>query len=57
MQNGALRLPSPHPHTNTREVFKGKRTRCALSLPNDALADRVIDTQFWPQLVASCRST
>src|SRR6266545_2959074 len=43
MQNGALRLPSPHPCADVLEVFKRNRPLCALSLPNNAFADRVVD--------------
>ncbi len=43
MQNGALRLPSPHPRANVLEIFKRNPTLRALSLPNDAFADRVVD--------------
>lgn len=42
MQNGALRLPSPHPRANVLEVFKRYSSLRALSLPNDALADRMV---------------
>jgi len=42
MQNGALRLPSPDPRANALEVFKRNPTLRALSLPNDAFADRVV---------------
>jgi hypothetical protein len=43
MQNGALRLPSPHPRANVLEVFKRNPPLCALSLPNNAFADRMVD--------------
>lgn len=42
MQDGALRLPSPHRRANMLEVFKCNRALRALSLPYQALADRVV---------------
>ena len=43
MQHGALRLPSPYPRANVLEIFKRDSSLRALSLPNDAFADRVVD--------------
>jgi hypothetical protein len=42
MQDGTLRLSSPHPRANVLEIFKRNASLCGLSLPNDAFADRVI---------------
>src|SRR6266511_559765 len=43
MQNGALRLSSPHPRADVLEIFKSDPPLRALSLPNNAFADRVVD--------------
>src|SRR6266540_5788217 len=42
MQNGALRLSSPHPRADVLEIFKRDPPLRALSLPNNAFADRVV---------------
>jgi len=43
MQNGALRLSSPHPRVNVLEVFKRNPSLRALSPPNNAFAERMVD--------------